>query len=78
MIGLRAAIALVWVVIVIVAIALTGLALAFAWLAGGSPFPARRRRPRPYIHRRIPGRLVRLEDLRPVDREILGRFRELA
>ena len=73
---IRAYLGLAWLVVLIVGVALTALLLAFWWLCDGSPLPSRRRPP--YVARRIPGRLVRLEDLDPRDQEVLQGFRRTA
>lgn len=74
----RASLALLWLVVVLVALVMAALWVVFAILTGQLPLWPRRRRARVRVERRIPGRLVRLEDLAPADREILGRFRETA
>lgn len=62
-----------WLVMAVLAVAIV-LLLAFV------PTPPRRRprflrARRAHVDRRIPGRLCRLEDLAPADREILAGFR---
>jgi hypothetical protein len=73
---IRVVLALGWLCIALIGLILTAVWLVFAVAMGHVPlFPrARRRR----IDRRIPGRLVRLEDLAPADREIFATFRRIA
>lgn len=68
----RALLALAWLAVVIVA-----AAVVVCWFVTTllTPAPPMVRRGRPRVERRIPGRLCRLEDLAPADREVFQDFR---